>query len=166
MVILCLTFWGTNIALCSSSLENFHSFLTNVKRHGKGQRKTMFRDKKKRISYNFEKLILQLGRHDIMHFINFLEGPEPTETEWIILPTTPETWEWLGRCSGQGHSTQQSVCVYVYWGGGGEGRWVIVNLQFNFHIQIKCKVVIKEENQSDSTLLEKKRLKKVDWTQF
>lgn len=96
----------------------------------------MFRDKNKIISYNFEKLILQLGRHDIMHFINFLEGPEPTETEQIVFPTTPETWEGLGRCSGQGHCTQQSVC-------GGEG--VIANFQFNFQIQIKCKVVIKEK---------------------
>lgn len=83
-------------------------------------------------------------------------------------PTIPRTREGLGRCSGQGPSTHMNLALTAspLQSVGGRELWVIANLHFNSQIQIKPKVVIKDEDQSDSTLPEKKRLKKVNGTQF
>lgn len=120
---------------------------------GKGQRKTQFRDTQ---NYPYESLknYLRLGRHD-GHCTNILEGSGPAGTEQT-LPDHLQGLAGLGGCSGQGPSPQPS------------GGWRGVVGDCKFAIQFPNTNSIqnchqrKDEDQSDSALLERKRLKKMN----
>lgn len=149
MAILCLISWENDIVLCLSCLENFHSFLPNIKTLWQRTKKSSVQRKKEAPHKILKKKQL---------FYIWLKVYQRQAQYWALCATfssvqdlcdqsdlLPQPGAWEGalardiqrQYSSRSSPLQQSV--------SGRGLWVTANLHFNSQIQIKAKVVIKEK---------------------